>query len=505
MKYTENYGLNLPEGTDFVDVEHFNENAEKVDEVLKTLEEPEHDTATQSELEELTSGESLKIALRKLAKAVADYISHKADKVAHITSEERKKWNDANTKKHEHGNKSVLDAATASYTTEEKTKLNGIATGANKYTHPSYTAKTGVPTANQTPGFGGTFTISQPISDATGHITAMNSRTVTIPKTAATTSAPGLMSAADKTKLDGITSGADSVAFSRSLTSGTKIGTITINGTASDVYCQTNTDTKNTAGSTDSSSKLFLIGATSQAANPQTYSQDTAYVGTDGHLYSNGKKVVNLSDSQALTNKTYNGYTLAEACAKKVTDSPSAAPIGTGTNLVTERDVYYGLPVINGSHTYASFTSIYAPTSAGTSGYTLKSNGSGAPSWVNIGEIVSNNYFVQSSGNGVLTYIEAAINLSAGIWLVQAGMRTDSSVGRYIMQTINATENVIANGAVEHLIDKTVGYAGNQSLEWMDIINLSSAATIYPACTSRPEADTTHNSFSFTIRAIRIK
>lgn len=51
------------------------------------------------------------------------------------------------------------------------------------------------------------------------------------------------------------------------------------------------TDTKNTAGSTDSSSKLFLIGATSQAANPQTYSKDTAYVGTDGNLYS-GSKVV---------------------------------------------------------------------------------------------------------------------------------------------------------------------------------------------------------------------
>lgn len=51
------------------------------------------------------------------------------------------------------------------------------------------------------------------------------------------------------------------------------------------------TDTKNTAGSTDSSSKLFLIGATSQGANPQTYSQDTAYVGTDGCLYSDSKKV----------------------------------------------------------------------------------------------------------------------------------------------------------------------------------------------------------------------
>lgn len=51
------------------------------------------------------------------------------------------------------------------------------------------------------------------------------------------------------------------------------------------------TDTKNTAGSTNSSSKLFLIGATSQAANPQTYSHDTAYVGTDGCLYSNSTKV----------------------------------------------------------------------------------------------------------------------------------------------------------------------------------------------------------------------
>lgn len=37
------------------------------------------------------------------------------------------------------------------------------------------------------------------------------------------------------------------------------------------------TDTKNTAGSTDTSSKIFLIGATSQAANPQTYSDNEVY------------------------------------------------------------------------------------------------------------------------------------------------------------------------------------------------------------------------------------
>lgn len=43
------------------------------------------------------------------------------------------------------------------------------------------------------------------------------------------------------------------------------------------------TDTKNTAGSTDTSSKIFLVGATSQAANPQTYSDNEVYV-TSGVL-----------------------------------------------------------------------------------------------------------------------------------------------------------------------------------------------------------------------------
>ena len=44
------------------------------------------------------------------------------------------------------------------------------------------------------------------------------------------------------------------------------------------------TDTKNTAGSTNSTSKLFLVGAGSQAANPQTFSNSQVYT-TDGTLY----------------------------------------------------------------------------------------------------------------------------------------------------------------------------------------------------------------------------
>ena len=59
------------------------------------------------------------------------------------------------------------------------------------YTHPSYTARTGVPTANAAPAFGGTFTVNQVNCDNKGHVTAVTSRTITIPSTAASASAAG--------------------------------------------------------------------------------------------------------------------------------------------------------------------------------------------------------------------------------------------------------------------------------------------------------------------------
>jgi hypothetical protein len=79
----------------------------------------------------------------------------------------------------------------------DKTKLDGIATSANNYTHPAYTARTidtdGVEVLD-------TFT-----SDSIGSVTAITKRT--LPN--ASTSLPGVMSAADKTKLDGIATGAN--------------------------------------------------------------------------------------------------------------------------------------------------------------------------------------------------------------------------------------------------------------------------------------------------------
>ena len=70
---------------------------------------------------------------------------------------------------------------------------------------------------------------------------------------------------------------------------------LTAGGSSIILKTPTDSDTKNTAGSSNTSSKIFLVGATSQATNPQTYSHDTAYVGTDGCVYSNSQKTLTVN------------------------------------------------------------------------------------------------------------------------------------------------------------------------------------------------------------------
>ena len=105
------------------------------------------------------------------------------------------------------------------YTNADKTKLSGIAEGANKYVHPSYTAQKS-----------GLYKVTV---DASGHVsatTAVAKADITglgIPAqdttyADATTSTHGLMSAADKTKLDGVATGAQA----------NKIESVKVNGTA---------------------------------------------------------------------------------------------------------------------------------------------------------------------------------------------------------------------------------------------------------------------------------
>ena len=60
---------------------------------------------------------------------------------------------------------------------------------------------------------------------------------------------------------------------------------------------QTSEDTKNTAGALNTSNKIYLVGATSQATSAITTSHDTCYVDTDGYLY-NGVATSNISTNK---------------------------------------------------------------------------------------------------------------------------------------------------------------------------------------------------------------
>ena len=116
------------------------------------------------------------------------------------------------------------------YTSKDTTYTNGtgIALSSNTFSLATTgTAGTYGPSANVTGSNGATISVPQITTDAYGRVTSVTNRTYT--------------------------------------------------------SVNTDNDTKNTAGSTDTSSKIFLIGATSQAANPQTYSDNEVFA-TNGVL-----------------------------------------------------------------------------------------------------------------------------------------------------------------------------------------------------------------------------
>ena len=219
----------------------------------------------------------------------------------------------------------------------DKSKLDGIAAGANSYTytHPTYTAKSS-----------GLYKVTV---DGTGHVsaaTAVSKADITglgIPAqdttySAASTSAAGLMSASDKSKLDAITASADAVSFSRSLSSGTKVGTITINGTGTDIYAPTNTDTTYSAATTSAaglmsaSDKSKLDGITS-SADSVSFSQSLTSGTQVGTITINGTATKLYAPTN--TDTTYSNATTSAAGLMSASDKSKLDGIASGANAYT--------------------------------------------------------------------------------------------------------------------------------------------------------------------------
>jgi hypothetical protein len=167
------------------------------------------------------------------------------------------------------------------------------------------------------------------------------------------------------------------------------------------------------------------------------------------------------SGSIADTNRLVKKSEIGAAAAKGVTDSASASAIGTGTNLVTERDIYYGLPSINNSHTYTSNTTIYAPTSGGTVGYVLRAVGAtSTPAWESVKDSTSASAI--STGTNLVTerdvyYGLASINNARQTSSVSVYAPTTGGTAGYTLVAAGATSAPTWNDTLT--VDTTTGVA----------------------------------------------
>lgn len=146
----------------------------------------------------------------------------------------------------------------------------------------------------------------------------------------------------EKSKLARIADGATVVSVKRELGSGSKIATITINGTAYDLYCQTNVDTTYSAGTG------INLDGTRFSLSPSgviegTYGPATDVAGTDGQMISVPQITVDQYGrvtsvtNRTLTNKntTYGTATQSTAGLMSPVDKKKLDSIASGANNYT--------------------------------------------------------------------------------------------------------------------------------------------------------------------------
>jgi len=317
-----------------------------------------------------------------------------------------------------------------------------------------------------------------------------------------------------------------------SITSGPQIGSSTTTYLRNDGSwaTPTNTDTKNTAGSTDTSSKIYLIGATSQAANPQTYSHDTTYVGTDGCLYSGGSKVLTsvpeaTASSAGLMPAAM--YTMVMGLQVRTTDENKTGIKSYSIdgrfilpNDISLRGYKYGKSSTT-TTPYADSIAIASITPAnhvliGNNDYTTTICGNGIyldnEIYVNghtepVGDVNfdlnSTSFTMNSSGN--FSNSGKSLTLSAGTYVLVAKIEIGSSINNGYVGLEWYSNSSTDGGVIVHSqVTCPMGASGY-------------ATRLQSTCIVNPSADTTYNiwayqssgtnnvTISLSARAVRIK
>ena len=264
---------------------------------------------------------------------------------------------------------------------EDKTKLDGIEKGANKYTHPSYT--------NHASG------LYKVTVDATGHVsaaTAVTKNDITalgIPGQdtnttydPATDDTDGLMSAEDKVKLDGITAGANKYTHPSYTAKGSGLYKITVDGlghvSAATAVTKSDITALGIPGSDTNTTYSPFKGATASAAGgtglvpAPAVGQDTRFLRGDGtwatppnttYGVATGEDngLMSAADKQKLdgiangaNNYTHPSYTSRTSGLYKITVDASGHV--SAVTAVTKADITaLGIPGQDTNTTYSTF------------------------------------------------------------------------------------------------------------------------------------------------------
>ena len=275
---------------------------------------------------------------------------------------------------------------------EDKTKLDGIATGANKYVHPSYTSKasglykvtvdsTGHVSATSAVAKSDITALGIPESDTNtwialkgattsaagtaGYVPApaagaanrylRSDGTWTVPPdtnttySVATTSANGLMSSADKSKLDGIAAGANKYTLptaSSSTLGGVKT-TSTVTSTSGLTPCPIISGVPYYKD-TNTTYSLSSFGITATAAELNKLDGCTATVGELNYVHGVTSAIQSQLNAKAASNHTHSGYAASSHNHSAANITSGTLPVARGgTGGTTAATARTGIGAIN--------------------------------------------------------------------------------------------------------------------------------------------------------------